>query len=220
MKFLTLRFAIAMALLLALAGCSKDDNPSSPNNPNPNATIFVGTVNGNNGSLSGSISFAVNDTAVTGTFKVITPSAATHTLIGFYDTEANVLGASGGGYAFAGVYDGVSRLEGGMSGNAIGMFLAIKDDNNSAMAFCGTFTGDDDGIWNFTIAGTTIAGSYTTTSGDVGALDGTISGNSITIVNPGGGPALASGTRNGDNASGTWNDGNGNSGTWTGSRSN
>jgi hypothetical protein len=102
----------------------------------------------------------------------------------------------------------------------LGTFVAIKDDNNTAVAFCGTFSGDDDGVWNFTIDGTIIAGSFTTTSGSMGALDGTISGNALTISNPAGGAALATGTRNGNNASGTWNDGRGNSGSWIGYRTN
>jgi hypothetical protein len=220
LKFMTMKLVVAMALLLALSGCSNDDDNNPTNPPGSSALVFVGTVNGDNGSLSGSLTFTVNDSAVTGTFRITTPTPATHALLGAFDSSSNVLGATGGGYNFAGAYDGSNRLEGLMSGNATGTFVTIRDDNNSSVAFCGTFTGDDDGVWNFTIDGTIIAGSYTTNSGDFGALDGTISGNAITIANPGGGAPLATGTRNGDNASGTWDNGVGDSGTWTGSRCN
>jgi hypothetical protein len=60
-------------------------------------------------------------------------------------------------------------------------------------------------------------GSYITTGSDTGVLEGTVSGNTLTITE--GGVQIATGTRNGDNVSGTWNSGGG-SGTWTGSRCN
>ena len=216
---LKMKLLVMAILVAAVSGCSKDDKATAPNG-NSNALFFVGTVNGMDGSLSGSVSFSVNDTVVTGTFKIVTPDTATIALIGTYDTTNKALGAAGGGHSFGGVYDGTNRLEGVLTGPTTGTFVAIKDDDNSAIAFCGTFTGDDDGLWNFTIDGTIIAGSYTTLSGSMGALDGSISGNAISISNPAGGAALATGTRSGDNASGTWNDGQGNSGTWIGYRSN
>jgi hypothetical protein len=85
--------------------------------------------------------------------------------------------------------------------------------------FCGTFAGDDNGIWNFTLEGTTIVGTYTTSTGTSGALNGTLSASTITISRPGGG-TLATGTVTGTTASGNWDDGAGNTGTWTGSKCN
>ncbi len=222
MKSLIVRLAASVLVFLMISGCGKDDKSTNPPGGNNNTTLsFVGTVNGMDGAFSGSLSLAVaNDSAVTGTFKIVSPTPATHSLTGLYDDSSKVLAATGDGFNFGGLYDGINRLEGAMTGNATGMFVAVKDDNNSAAAFCGTFSGDDDGVWNFTIDGTTIAGSFTTTSGNMGALDGTISGNTITISNPLGGAALATGTRSGDNASGTWNDGQGNAGSWIGYKSN
>ncbi|HBC46792.1 MAG TPA: hypothetical protein DEO84_09170 [candidate division Zixibacteria bacterium] len=221
MKSITSRFAILALILVTITGCGKDKKSTSPNGDgNNNTIIFVGTVNGANGILSGWVSFSVNDTAVTGTFKIVTPDTATYALTGIYETTTKVLVATGSGINFGGVYDGTNRLEGAVTGNRLGTFLAIKDDNNTALAFCGTFSGDDDGVWNFTIDGTIIAGSYTTTSGNMGALDGSISGTTITVTNPAGGGSLATGTRSGNNASGTWDDGQGNSGSWIGYRTN
>lgn len=199
------------ATTLVAPACSNDSTSSSA------ALVFIGTVNGTDGILSGSVVFNVDGATVTGSFEVISPSAATHALTGSYDAGSKVLAASGGGYNFGGVYDGTSRMEGAMTGAATGTFVAAR--NNTAEAFCGTFTGDDDGVFNFTIAGNTILGTATTTSGTVIPLDGTVSGTTISIANPGGGAALATGTRSGNAVSGTWNDGV-NSGTWTGTRCN
>lgn len=222
MNSLTTRIVVAMALLLAISGCSNDDDNNATNPPpaNGNDMTFVGTVNGDDGILSGSVTFVVDDSMVTGTFRITSPSAATHSLLGAFDSTSNALGATGGGYNFAGVYDGASRLEGMMTGNASGMFVTIRDDDNTSVAFCGTFSGSDSGIWNFTIEGNVLAGSYTTDTGDSGSLDGTVSGNTVTIDHPLGGAPLASGTRNGNNVTGTWDNRAGDSGTWTGSRCN
>jgi hypothetical protein len=211
-RFATL--ALAATALLAPA-CKEDGGTGS----NPTVLVFIGTVSGDDGIFSGAITFTVNGTTVTGQLDVTSPAAATHALNGTYNTGSKALAATGGGYTFGGVYDGVDRLEGVMSGNADGTFVTTKDDN-SAQSFCGTFTGTDDGTFNFVIDGTDLLGTATTTSGTVIPLDGTVSGNAITIQMPGGGGTLASGTRSGNSVSGTWNDGVGGSGTWTGTRCN
>jgi hypothetical protein len=221
LKSFTSKIAIMAVVLVTLAGCSSNKkNPVSPNGGGNNL-IFIGTVNGATGNFSGWVSLLVNDTTVTGTFKLVTPDTATYALTGHYDTTTKALIATGGGFTFTGVYNGVNSLQGAVTGTEVGTFVIVKDDNNTAVAFNGTFSGDNSGIWNFTINGAIIAGSFTTTSGSVGALDGTISGNAISIANPGGGTTpLAIGTRNNNNVSGTWNDGQGHSGSWIGTRSN
>lgn len=218
MKSISVKCALLLAMLLLLGSCSDEDNPQNPGGPVP--LYFAGTVNGINGSLSGSIELTINGTAVTGSFVVVAPAAATHALTGTYNTTTRDISVTGGGYTFAGNFDGANTLDGTMSGTVTGTFNAVKDDSQTAIAFCGTFTGTDDGVWNFTLDGNTLSGSYTTTSGDSGLLEGTISGNNITINHPLGGAPLATGTRSGDNASGTWDNQAGDSGTWTGSRCN
>jgi hypothetical protein len=212
------RSALAFALLATslFAPACGEDSDDNGTNPTGNTLVFVGTVNGDNGSLSASISLTVTGTTVTGTLEIVAPTAASHALTGTYDTTTRALAATGGGYNFAGVFDGA----GVMSGAGSGTFVTAKDDNNAALAFCGTFTGSDDGVFNFTIDGTTLSGTATTVSGTVIALDGTVSGNAITIAMPSGGGTLATGTRSGANVSGTWNDGVGGSGTWTGAQCN
>jgi len=220
-------------IALGLGACSSDDNGGGGGGGGTSS--FVGTVvGGANNDESGSLTFDIAGTAlappaslitmssasltVTGTLTLVSPAPGTHTLTGTYDDATNQLDLSGGGYTFTGVFDGTNRLEGTYTGNnGPGLFVTALDLGN-AVAFCGTFDGDDDGTWNFVVNGTVLSGSVLTSSGDVAPLDGTVAGTDITIVNPANptGPALATGTINGNNASGTWDDGAGSSGTWTG----
>lgn len=216
-RFLT-GLAIASVLLTA---CGKDD----PAGPGQTTTIIlVGIFNGSDASRSGSVAFTINNTTVTGTLKVVTPAAATIALTGTYNTGTRALTASGGGYTFTGTYDGTAVISGTFTGPAAsqGTFRGRTSTAN-ARSICGTFTsqtGSDDGIFNFAIDGTTLSGTATTEDGTVVVLNGTVSGTgAISIVNPNNpsGAPLATGNITGNNASGTFNDGGGNQGTWTGS---
>lgn len=202
--------ALGLASALFFAGCSKD-NSTTPNN---STLVFVGTVNGADGILSGSVAFSVTGTSVTGTLDIIAPSASSHALSGTYNSGSKALAATGDGYNFGGVYDGSSRLEGAMTGTATGTFVTLKDEGSAAVAYCGTFTGDDAGVFNFTVINGGLHGTATTTSGTPIALDGTVSSGTVTI------PGLATGTVSGTNVSGTWDNGAGSTGTWTGAKCN
>lgn len=219
MKGFTRRIsALTTAAVLAvgslLSACSDDDS----NGPSTTVMLFVGTVNGDNASLSGAITLSINGTVVTGTFDIATPAVASHALTGTYNTGTKGVTASGGGYTFTGVYNGSTRIEGDMSGSANGIFVAPKDNGNSNMAFCGEFTGDADGVWNFTIAGSSLFGTATTVDDDVIPLGGSVSGNNITVTASGAG-TIATGTRNGNDVTGTWDTGV-EAGTWSGTKCN
>jgi hypothetical protein len=211
------RHLLSLGLLagLALAACKNDST-------NPSVTlVFVGTVQGSSGSLSGQINLTVTGTTASGTFKIVSPTASTHALSGTYNTGTKAVAAAGDGYTFGGVYDGTSQMSGTMSGAASGTFVASKDDNSTAVAFCGSYTGSDAGAWSFTVVGTSLAGSATSSGdGHVTSLSGTMSGNTITVALPGGGGNLASGTRTGNSVSGTWDNHSGSTGNWTGARCN
>jgi hypothetical protein len=218
-------------IALGLGACSSDDNNGGGGGGGN--TSFLGTMTGGtNNDESGSLTFEIAGTAlappagittmsasltVTGTATLVSPTAGTHTLTGTYDDATNQLDLSGSGYTFTGVFDDVtSRLEGTYTGgNGPGLFVATLDAG-SAVAFCGTFTGDDDGTWNFVVNGGTLSGSVLTSSGQVAPLDGTVTAGAITIVNPINptGPPLATGTITGTTANGVWDDGQGSSGTW------
>src|SRR5712692_4032928 len=89
---------VLAGLALGAAACSSD----KATNPNPTTLHFVGTVNGANGSLSGSITLVVVGASVTGSFDIVSPAAAAHALTGTYNSGSKALAASGGGYNFAG----------------------------------------------------------------------------------------------------------------------
>jgi hypothetical protein len=221
-------------IALGLGACSSDDN-NGGGGGGGGTSSFVGTVVGGNANdESGSLTFDIAGTAlappasittnssasltVTGTLTLVSPAAGSQALTGTYDDATNQLDLSGGGYTFTGVFDGNSRLEGTYAGaNGPGLFVTALDLGN-AVAFCGTFDGDDDGTWNFVVNGTTLSGSALTSSGDAAPLDGTVTAGAVSIVNPldPQGPPLATGTITGTSATGLWDDGQGSSGTWTG----
>jgi hypothetical protein len=125
--------ALTAVVAVMLASCSSDKSTSS------NTTVvavnlkFVGTVNGDDGVMTASIVFTVADSVVTGTLKVTAPAAATVTLNGHYNTTTKALTGAGGGYNFAGTYDGSSHCDGTMTGTKTGIFVTIKDDSNTAV---------------------------------------------------------------------------------------
>ncbi len=192
--------------------------------PPSNTFRIVTTVTGVglDSTLSGSATFTVtNNTTVAGLFRIVTPDTASHNLVGTYiDTlGVNILAASGGGYNFSGyVNDTTGQFRGVASGAANALVIGARDDDNTSIAYCGTFTGTDHGTWNFTVEGNSVWGSYSPVGGDGGILEGTITGNVITLNEDG--VQVATGTKSGDNVTGTWNNGNGGSGAWTGSRCN
>ncbi len=151
-------------IALGLGACSSDSNGGGGGGAGTSS--FVGTVvGGADNDESGSLTFDIAGTAlappasittnssatltVTGTLTLVSPAAGTVPLTGTYDDATNALDLSGGGYAFTGVFDGTSRLQGTYNGaNGPGLFVTALDLGN-AVAFCGTFDGDDDGTWNF-----------------------------------------------------------------------
>src|SRR2546427_722678 len=214
-------------VVLAVPACNNEEGTTGVRS----AQIFAGTVSGDNATLSGSVVLNLTGTSVTGEITVVAPddAAGTRVLTGLFGSDKKLTASDGtvSGYKFSGTYDGTSRLDGTLRGPVIsttapdpvaGTFVSTK--SSTAVAYCGTFTGTDDGTFNFAIEGTTLVGTATSTTGSVTPLDGTVSGTNITITNPGApsGPPLAVGTISGTDVSGTFDDGAGSSGTWTGSK--
>ena len=220
-----------LAAATVLAACGD----STGNNGGGGSSNFTGIVTRDDGLASGSLAFTIPVTAllrsaptevallgsssVTGTLSY--DGAAAVALTGTYDDVTDVLSLTGGGFTFDGGFDGVDRIEGLMSGAASGTFVTAK--GNSATAYCGTFVADnnanDTGTFSFVIAGSTIRGNAVSSlDNTLTPLDGTLTGTTITIFVPGTTtePFLATGTRSGTSASGTFDDQEGTTGTWAG----
>jgi hypothetical protein len=130
------------------------------------------------------------------------------------------LAVAGGGYTFGGGFDGVDRLEGIWSGPGSTSGTFVTTSTSGAVAYCGSYSADDQsdsGTFSIVLAGSILSGeAVSSTDGTHQALDGIVSGNAITIYFPGTTTPLATGTRSGNNVSGTFDDQQGTTGTWSG----
>jgi hypothetical protein len=192
----------------------------------------VGIVSVDDGSASGSLAITIETATFAppvgvGGASLLAPVNATGTLTlggttalaGTYDPDTDVLALTGGGYTFGGGFDGVDRLEGIWTGpGSSGTFVTTA--GSGGVAYCGTYAANDQsdsGTFSIVITGSTVRGeAYSSTDQVPIPLDGTISGNTITIDNPLSTTPLAAGTRSGNTVSGTYDDGQGGTGTWTG----
>ena len=223
---------LTAAFILTGAGCGGDGGGGGGGG-GAQTSSFFGIVSSDDGTATGSIAVIVQAAAlappaVTGP-NLTAPVNATGTLqfggqtdlAGTYDPDTNTLALSGGGYTFGGGFDGVDRLEGLWTGpgNTSGTFVTAL--STTAVTFCGTYAADDQsdsGTFSFVIAGGTVRGeAYSSVDQTLTALDGVVNGNAITIYFPGTAIPLATGTRSGNNVSGTYDGGQGDTGTWSGS---
>jgi len=222
-----------LAGTLILAGACSDSGDGGNNPGGGSTTQFLGIMSTDDGLESGEISITLQTaspdveapTAVTayasvtasGTHKLAGTSVS---MTGTYDDQTQSVTLTGGGYTVAGFFDGVDRLEGGFSGPGNSGIFVTTRKGNATVAYCGTFTGDDDGTFSFVINNQNeVLGTAYTTSGSAPIpLDGVKSGSNITIYAPGSTSiVLASGAISGNSASGTWDDHQGSTGTWSGS---
>jgi hypothetical protein len=219
-----------LLLCVLLAGCGGDD---SSGHGNQQHQTFTGIVASDDGLSSGELLLEVVDNAsvhaaptsphlatlnVSGT--LVLNGGAPVTLTGTFDTETDELSVSGGGYAFTGVFDGEHGLEGTWTGPGGSGGTFVTTDLDSAKAYCGSYATDDEddaGTFSFVIGGSILRGAAVSSEDEsLIPLDGTVNSNAITIYIPGTTTVLASGTRNGNNVSGVFDDHQGNTGTWSG----
>lgn len=220
----TIHTLVALLVLgVLVSGCKKDEGTTGPP-PAPTTTAYVGTIA--SGTESGSISVAVtlgkgNGTSggVTGTLRIVLPSAATISLSGTFSN--NAFSVSGGGYTFTGTLaNGV--IAGSYTGpNGAGQFTTQASTNNSVQVYAGTFTstvaGQPSGIFNLVINGSTITGlAVPSHNQSRTVLAGTLNGNALTIRDAASNTGIATGTLNGTTISGTYDAGS-NRGNWSGS---
>jgi hypothetical protein len=210
--FLQLLNATALVLSASGAACKND---SGVTGPTPLEGQYKGAAAGESGpSLSASLALTVAPSA-TGT---ITPvGAAPITVTGTYVASTKAVTLSGGGYTIAGTIDGTGKLLGTYTHSTTqGSVVAYQHTAaNPVTVYCGTYTGDADGIWNTLIRGTSLSGVYDNVDGSDGYFTGSVNGNTVSVTeisaSPGG---TATGTISGTTLSGTWS-GPGFGGTWT-----
>jgi hypothetical protein len=243
-----LRTATAAGLvfvaLLALASCSSNKKVTNPNGGGAaGSTTFRGTISGNG--VSGTLQLTAQtatpapqrafgvEATVTMTGTLVITGGATINLTGNYDTSAHTFSVTGGGWTFSGSYT-ASGLQGTFSGPAAqsGVFTAPIEGagTDTVVVVTGTFTsttGGPGGVFNFAIRGTALHGNAWSNGGTSAVpLDGTFTATTggagtVSIINPAApaGAPLATGTlaANGS-VSGTYNNGAGDSGNWSGAR--
>jgi hypothetical protein len=213
---------ILLLLATFFTGCKDDDNsPTGTDTPTPTVSgTYVGTIGGA-GSTSGALSITI--TQASSLTSVPTTQAATYTVTGTLMVNGNMvvltgtfdgttLTISGNSFSFSGTLSN-GTLSGTFNGpNGSGSFTVSKGSNGATVkVYTGTISGSSSGTFNIVVNGTSVTGVAVT--GSAHLLTGTVSGNSISIN---GDTAIGSFTNSGNSCTGTWNDGQGGSGTWEG----
>lgn len=204
------RFAACVVALAAVA-CSKKDStsPGGASDDGDYRGIFAATDGIS--AFGGALVITVQAAGATGT---LTPSGqAGIGLSGTFNTSTRAVSVSGGGHSLAGTIAS-GELKGTYTGPAgQGTFATYKGTSSEVQQFCGSYTGASSGTWNLTRHGNSLIGAYADDGGGSGALQGSISGTSISVTFTGG---TASGTLTSATAmNGSWTAG-ADSGTWTG----
>ena len=222
----------AALVVLGTAGCSSDttgkssggttSSGSTGSSGTTGGTQYKGTFagKGEGGSIDVTVSAAGGDVTqksihpmatlqVSGTLKIT--GGTTSTITGTFDDVTNTLTITGGGYTFTGKL-GSTGITGTYSGpNGSGNFSVLS--GAASKAYCGTYgagaSTSGAGVWNFTVNGTALVGSYSDVKGTGGGLTGTVAGDGKVDIKTDGG--TATGAISGDTANGTYP-----GGAWTG----
>jgi len=201
--------ATALVVLASGAACKSDSGVAGPTTLEGQ---YKGTMAGESGpTFSASLDLTVA-AGTTGTIKPV--GAAPISVTGTYDASTKAVAVSGGGYTIAGTIDDSGKLLGTYThSSAEGRAVAFQHTTASPVTvFCGTYSGDADGIWNLVRRGTSLSGAYNNVDGSDGYLTGTVTGSSVNLTIEYGG--TATGTLSGTTASGSWSD-VGVAGSWT-----
>jgi hypothetical protein len=223
---------LSLASLALLAGCGDDNNDGGGGTPTvvEYQGVFGSATN------AGRITFAtatadlranraalVAPITLTGQLDFITGTVVT--LTGTLDGTALVL--TGSGYDFTGTQNGdvINGVFTGPSGEAGNFTASLVPDGGFVVTMCGTYTGDDAGVFSLTLDSSRDGGAIIVPSDNTGGVTALARPKSGTTdqfeVLPDLAPTfvLATGTVNStfNAVSGTWDDGAGSSGTFTGS---
>jgi hypothetical protein len=219
--------AALVVFALVIAGCKKDEgNPAGNNNNTPDRRgTYVGTMadaaGGGAVTMNVGVAKVLDILPVSGVFR---PAAGgSITLSGTYNTANDSIYISGGGYTFAGHFNG-GQISGTCIGpNGTGIFsVAVSTAANPVRVYTGSFSaGSDNGPFNLLINGSALSGvAYIVTQSASLPFSGTVQGTSITVVDPArSNRVIATGTvsNNGATVSGQTMSSSGQpNGTWSG----
>lgn len=225
----------AVALLALLAACGS----GSPTDNNPASISYAGTFASDIN--SGTIHFATAPALRAGDGAYI--SAAAIQLVGILTfsggasidltgtLDGSVLSLASTDYSFTGTLSGgvISGTFTGPAGESGSFSASLSSSGGTVALYCGTFTGDDDGVWSLALkpdrTGGVIVVPYSGGGGGTGkarAKSGTTDQIEVlpdvapTFVLATGTLAAISGTAF-DSVEGVWDDGSGSSGSFGGS---
>ena len=205
-----------------LTACSGDStNPIAPTGGS--STTFVGALAGSGGQsgtleivIQASLAASIEDSgaptvvinfgplvlrAVAATLSVSATlsfvGGGSVALVGTYDDVTRVVMVSGGGYTFEGMLSAdFSSLSGGFTGPTSGSFSTLITNSGEVTTYCGTYSGDDSGVWNVVIISATgqVSGTWADDLGDAGLIAGQLTGTSLDLTDQGDPGISASGT--------------------------
>jgi hypothetical protein len=235
--FVTLLLA---AILSACGGSSSTTSPTTPT-PTPVTTTLQGTVAGNDGLQSGSLTVVVQaavsasalrkdvhalSTATASGTLTLAKGGGVFTLTGTFDTSAGTLNLSGGGFVLTGTIS-----QGAMSGTYTGPegtsggFAGLDATHGGVTNYCGTWSGGGQaGVFNLAVSASGAVSMVASSTSDPCTvfLSGVLNGTALTTISsvscgqPGG---KATGTVQGGMVNGTWISKNGKTGAFSGSTS-
>lgn len=235
---IAIAFVFAGGMLVAgLPGCGGKSAEPEPQGPAQFAGTFAGSSSGTGVSGSLAVTLAVSSAPATGTMGLRAQMAATGTLTlaaggtvdlaGTYDDGTGAVTLEGGGWSVSGTRSG-GALSGVVTSPAgiVGGFVAAQSGSAAPRVYCGTYAsstpGGPRGHFNLVVSGATVSGlAVDEHTGEVVVLQGTLAGSGITIADPNGGSvAFATGTIDSgpDTCAGTYDDGLGDTGTWSAAR--
>ena len=202
----------ALAALVVAGACHKDS--TGPSGGGSALGNYYGVYGASNGSTSsgGSLVIIIDVGTATGTLTPV--GLAGISLTGTYASGSGAVNLTGSGRTLAGTISG-GKLNGTYTGpDGLGSFGTQQGATASdVQLFCGTYTGDSQGVWNLSKAGGTLSGAYADDGGGSDELSGSVSGSTINL-NFTGGTASGSLTTS-TSMTGNWTAGTAH-GTWQG----
>jgi hypothetical protein len=139
--------------------------------------------NGSLASVKSVLALAAGETVpATGTMTVGSGTAVP--LSGTYTTATSTFAVSGGGFTVAAAAISSGTLSGTVTGagiTGVGTMSAVSTATASSSRFCGVYTGDDSGMFEIILSGSTAAATVSGMGGGF-AMTGTVAGSTVKLT--------------------------------------